>query len=136
VKFVFDTNILVSAILKPESVPTLALQMALKKGVIVFSDETRSELLEVLSRSKFDKYIVASDRLAKVALIEHEIVSLTETTEQIACRDDEDIPFLKIVLQHPVSCIVTGDQDLLVLHPFRNVPILKPSDFINQYEHV
>jgi predicted nucleic acid-binding protein len=29
------------------------------------------------------------------------------------------------------SCIITGDDDLLVLHPFRGIPIVNASDFLN-----
>jgi predicted nucleic acid-binding protein len=31
------------------------------------------------------------------------------------------------------DCIVTGDKDLLVLHPFREIPILTPADFLNNF---
>ena len=31
------------------------------------------------------------------------------------------------------ACLITGDKDLLVLHPYRNVPILNAVDFINAF---
>jgi hypothetical protein len=30
------------------------------------------------------------------------------------------------------SCIISGDQDLLVLHPFREIPIVTPRDFLDE----
>jgi predicted nucleic acid-binding protein len=52
-RFVVDTNVFVSAIVLPLSVPRQAVNKALDRGVLLFSEATRIELAEVLSRSKF-----------------------------------------------------------------------------------
>jgi predicted nucleic acid-binding protein len=46
-KYVFDTNILISAILLRNSIPALAVEKALTKGTIVMSPETIEELMSV-----------------------------------------------------------------------------------------
>jgi putative PIN family toxin of toxin-antitoxin system len=56
-RFVIDTNILVSAVLIKSSVPDVAFKKAKSLGRILFSDATFKELQEILHRSKFDKYI-------------------------------------------------------------------------------
>ncbi|WP_221393916.1 hypothetical protein [Dyadobacter sp. NIV53] len=54
--FVFDTNTLVSASLSPFSSNALAIKRAAIIGEIVYSDATWNEFLNVLFRTKFDKY--------------------------------------------------------------------------------
>lgn len=52
---VLDTNVLVSATIFPNSIPSRAVLLAASKGVILFSQETLDELHEVLGRKKFDR---------------------------------------------------------------------------------
>ncbi len=56
--------------------------------------------------------------------------TLVEITETIAeCRDPKDDKFLELAIGGKAACIVSGDKDLLVLHPFRGIPILTPAGF-------
>ena len=57
-----------------------------------------------------------------------------EISETITeCRDPNDDKFLELAVSTNASCIVTGDKDLLVLHPFRGIPILNAADFFNNF---
>ena len=47
------------------------------------------------------------------------------------CCDPKDNKFLELAVAANASCLITGDNDLLVLHPFRNIPILNATDFLN-----
>jgi len=47
------------------------------------------------------------------------------------CRDPDDDKLLEIVIAGSADCLVTGDQDLLVLHPFQGIPILNPVGFLD-----
>ncbi|MGH8609458.1 MAG: putative toxin-antitoxin system toxin component, PIN family [Gammaproteobacteria bacterium] len=42
-------------------------------------------------------------------------------------RDDK---FLELAVAGQAMCIITGDSDLLDLHPFRGIPIVTPAQFI------
>ena len=42
------------------------------------------------------------------------------------CRDPKDDIFLDIAVSGNADAIVSGDQDLLTIHPFENIPILPP----------
>jgi uncharacterized protein len=53
-RFVFDTNTLVSAILKPSSIARQVVNTALQKGTIICSTETKTEIIGVIQRKKFD----------------------------------------------------------------------------------
>ena len=50
----------------------------------------------------------------------------TEIQEKIqACRDVKDDKFLELAVNGNADVIVTGDADLLVLNPFREIEIIK-----------
>jgi uncharacterized protein len=49
------------------------------------------------------------------------------------CRDAKDNKFLELAVFAKASCIISGDNDLLVLYPFRTIPILNAVDFVNSF---
>jgi putative PIN family toxin of toxin-antitoxin system len=102
-------------------------------GSFAFSEPVLQEYAETLSNSKFDKYLSLEKRLYFLEKLIAE-GTLIEVTEHIqACRDPKDDKYLALAVACNAFCILTGDKDLLVLHPFRNVPIWTPNDFLNQY---
>jgi putative PIN family toxin of toxin-antitoxin system len=131
--YVFDTNSLISAHLLPLSVTRKAFDIALENGIIAHSRETFSEFVEVFTRPKFDKYISLEDRLNAISIIELKSQLIEISVPVIACRDPKDDKFLALALSIKADCIITGDKDLLVLHPFREIPILTPADFLNSF---
>jgi uncharacterized protein len=131
--WVFDTNTLMSALLSEDSTSGKALKKARSNGSLLISSETAHEYFDVFSRSKFDKYISLETRLA---FIENIITNslLIEIREKVtACRDPGDNKFLELVVSAGASAIITGDKDLLVLHPFQNISIVSPADFIQLF---
>jgi putative PIN family toxin of toxin-antitoxin system len=131
--FVFDTNTLISAVLISSSISRKALNIAFKRGTLVFSEETISELNTVLIRSKFDKYISLSDRLDFIQLIENRALIKITTSNFTDCRDKKDNKFLNLAFDSQSKCIITGDKDLIVLNPFKEIRILSSTDFLSQY---
>ncbi len=132
-RLVFDTNSIISALILPASLSRRCLEKADKNGQLIFSKETLSELNEVLIRSKFDKYISLEDRLEAIERLEArgEIVEISSNF--IDCRDPKDNKFLNLAFDGAAGCIVTGDQDLLILNPFQNIPIISASHFLNYF---
>lgn len=129
-RLVADTNALVSRLLVPTSIPARAVRKAVDKGQLLASDATLEELANVLSRAKFDSYVTATERqvfLRKLIAIV-EIVPIVQTIR--ACRDPRDDKLLEVAVNGDASAIVTGDRDLLVLHPFRGIAILTPADYL------
>lgn len=129
-RFVFDTNVIVSALLMKKSTARVALDKARRSGEILLSLDTIEELRDVLSRPAFDRYIDEEDRLKFLALLvkEAKLVEITENVNE--CRDPKDDKFLELAVSGGASLIVSGDKDLQVLHPFRNIPILSPREFL------
>ena len=131
--FVIDTNTLVSAFLFKSSKPRKAFEKAVKEGKVCSSLKTYNEFREVLLRSKFDKYISDEEKL--LALMQFkQLAMFFEVSETITdCRDPKDNKFLELAIAANGSCIISGDKDLLVLHPFRGILILNAVDFINNF---
>lgn len=130
-RIVLDTNLLISAALLENSLPRRVVELAVRRGEVLSSSETLAELGEVLTRKKFDRYVSEEKRLRFLATILH-LTSLVEITEEIvACRDPKDDKFLALAVSGGASYIVTGDADLLVLHPFRGVSIITPAGFVD-----
>lgn len=128
---VFDTNVLVSALLFANSLPRKALELALNTGTILISKETIDELNNVLSRPKFERYISQSKREDFLLSFVQKSV-LVEIQEKIEeCRDPKDNKFLELAISGKATVIVSGDRDLLVLNPFRGISIVTVSQFIN-----
>jgi putative PIN family toxin of toxin-antitoxin system len=132
-KFVFDTNTLISSFLIRNSTSFAALEKARNSGQIIFSAETFLEFESVLMRTKFDRYFSKEERLLIINAVSDEAKFEKVKSELTICRDPKDDKFLNLALDSKASCIITGDQDLLVLHPFKNIPVLSPSDFLNTF---
>jgi putative PIN family toxin of toxin-antitoxin system len=131
--FVIDTNIVISVAVFSSLNPALCLKRMAFTGSFAFSEPVLQEYAETLSNSKFDKYLSLEKRLYFLEKLIAE-GTLIEVTEHIqACRDPKDDKYLALAVACNAFCILTGDKDLLVLHPFRNVPIWTPNDFLNQY---
>lgn len=126
----FDTNVVVSAFLFPDSYVAKAFEKGLKSGTIFISEETLEELQEVLLRDKFDKYLPKPIRQAFVQKFEILVAMIDITETIIACRDPKDDKFLSLAVSANAEYIVSGDHDLLVLNPFRNILILSPFEFL------
>lgn len=132
--FVFDTNALVSATLLPNSISRQALDKVLSIGELLLSKPTLEELTEVLFRKKFDKYFISDDeRLLFIKKLEVNSQLITPTVSITACRDPKDDKFLELAVTASASCIITGDEDLLVLHPFEGIPILNAAGFVKMF---
>ena len=129
-RVVFDTNVLISAFLAPLSVPAQALKQLQRNGVVLASDESLAELEEVLFRRKFDSRLSITTRefafMAYLTLVER-----IDSIQMIrACRDPKDDKFLSLAVSGDADLILTGDTDLLALHPFRGIDILTPKDYL------
>lgn len=129
-RYVFDTNTLISAAIFKNSIPAKALKAAIASGSLVFSPETQDELISVLTRTKFDRYLIQSERVDFVEFLTQYHLLVDEAPHIAACRDPKDDKFLSLAVTAKASVIVTGDSDLLVLNPFQGVAILTPAEFL------
>lgn len=131
--FIFDTNTLLSALFDETSVPAMALKKARLYNVLLISEHIKKEYREVFFRSKFDKYISVSTRIEFIENIIAHSFPVNITEEVLECRDSKDDKWLSLAASAKADCIITGDKDLLILHPFRNIPILNAADFLKSF---
>jgi putative PIN family toxin of toxin-antitoxin system len=132
--FIFDTNSLVSAALISTSVSRKALNKAIETGELAISKATFEELIEVIFRKKFDKYF--PDEIERWAVVKNIELNATLFLPDIFvtdCRDPRDNKFLELAVFANATCLISGDKDLTVLHPFRKISILNAVDFINNF---
>jgi putative PIN family toxin of toxin-antitoxin system len=127
---VFDTNVLVSALLFPDSKPRQSLDLALQKGTVLLSFATLAELYQVLGRKQFHRYFDEEDIRTFIAALTRE-ARWIDVAEQIrACRDPKDDMFLELAVSGHADYLVSGDTDLLALSPFQGIRILPPHQFL------
>lgn len=129
-RIVLDTNTMVSRLLVPDSIPGQAVRKAVDECGILMSESTLYELAEVLGRKKFDAYVSIQDRKEFLRMLGRivEMISILHAVHD--CRDVRDNRILEVAVNGQAKVIVTGDEDLLVLNPFRDIPIIKPADFL------
>jgi putative PIN family toxin of toxin-antitoxin system len=131
--YVIDANILVSAIVFKSAQPTAAIRKALNNGIFAISESIADEFKTTLLKSKFDPFISLTDRIASLNALMLASKSIVPSISITVCRDPKDNKFLELAVAAGASAIITGDKDLLVLHPFENVPILSPADFLQLF---
>lgn len=129
---VLDTNVLISAVLLPRSLPRRAFDYACTNGKILASAPTVEELDTVLRRPKFDSYLAEAARLEFLAAFIREVELVEITTNITECRDPKDNKFLELAVSGHATAIISGDQDLLSLNPFRRIAILTPQEFLQK----
>ena len=127
---VFDTNVLISALLLPTSKPRQALDLVLQRGKILLSFAALAELCEVLSRKRLRRYLDETDIRIFLAALAHEAQWVDADVRIKACRDPKDDKFLELAVSGGATHIVTGDSDLLALNPFRGIQIIIPHSFL------
>ena len=131
-RFVADTNVLVSRLLFRQSQPALALGKAMMSRRLIVSVETLAELGGVLSRPKFDRYLSLADRLEFFRQMHRIATHVPDVSPVTACRDPKDDKFLALALAGRATLLLTGDDDLLALNPFRGISILSPAQYLER----
>jgi putative PIN family toxin of toxin-antitoxin system len=128
-RIVADTNVLVSALLG-KKLRIFLEKLSEDKFELFFSEATFEELFAVLTREKFADYLSKNDiqEFRELLSYHSQLVTTTETIS--VCRDPKDKIFLECAMEVAVDYLVSGDQDLLVLRSYRNIPIVTPIEFL------
>lgn len=128
---VLDANVIVSAVLLPNSVTRKAFDKACAQGCVVIFEEVINELDDVLRRPRLDKYIHEEDRIRFLMTLLREAQLVRVACTVTDCRDPKDNKYLELAVAAGAACIISGDQDLLVLSPFRKISVLTPREFLD-----
>jgi len=127
---VLDTNIWVSFALNRNSELGRSVAQLIAKQPYAFSEDTFRELTEVILRNKFDPYVSRRSRIEILRLIASGAEWFKPANEVSECRDPEDNKFLELAITANATHILTGDDDILCLDPFRGIRITTLSFFV------
>ena len=100
--------------------------VARRTGVVALSLAVHTELIAVLERPKFARALTSKSRRDIVELLSAAAYWVEPTQEVRDCRDRKD----ELALAAGASAILSGDEDLIVLTPWRGIPILRASAFL------
>jgi len=134
-KVVLDTNVLVSGLLKRESIPGRLLQAVWDGSLeLVLSEPLLAELREVLDYPKIRKRLDtnAIDTELSLELLPFFTIQVDLTGIEVPRpRDAADEMVLATLVAAGAEWLVSGDEDLLVLAD--QFPILSPAAFVARF---
>jgi uncharacterized protein len=131
-RVVLDTNVLVSALLKPDSIPELILSLILEGEMFLcLSDPIATEYEEVLQREKFNKL-----NHKKVKALLTRLKSKAHWVEpkirlDITKADPEDNKFLECAEEAGADFLITGNIKHFPPGKFKGTIILNPAGFLS-----
>lgn len=130
-RVVLDTNVVISGFLTPGNSRTLLL-LAAQRAVIAFSSPfLEQELADVLRRKLRQEGEDLAHELATYRELIHRFV-YPKPTVKIMKADPSDNRVLEAAVEAMADFLITGDKRLLALGTFRNIKIIRPSDFLLQ----
>jgi putative PIN family toxin of toxin-antitoxin system len=130
IRAVFDTNVLVSARLSLLGNPARCLALAnLRQIESITCQSILDEFVEKLI-SKFDyqpsRAAEAADQVGKIS----RLVELGETPRLVP-EDADDDKIVQCALVGGASYIVSGDKHLLALKNYKDIAVVRPTDFLS-----
>jgi putative PIN family toxin of toxin-antitoxin system len=127
-KVVFDTNILVSALVFPGGRAEAALLRIIQEhDQLLLSKPILDELLGVLAR----KFSRDTEELARTAVLLFELALTVRPRQKLrVVLDDPDNRVLECALAGRADAIVTGDSALLELGDFRGVRVISLREYL------
>jgi len=131
VRLVVDTNLMIRALRSPGPA-RLFFRLAPLTHVLVFHPEQILELRDVAARPRLGLAPEAVDELVdRVRRYGQSVESALNAPGE--CRDPNDNYLLALALAGAAEVILTEDQDLLVLHPWRGIRIMRLFQFLKEH---
>ncbi|MBC7320692.1 putative toxin-antitoxin system toxin component, PIN family [bacterium] len=127
-----DTNVIISAILFPDSIPAKVLEDIVYNHTPVLCSHIIEELHNIFERKFRDKVYVLENFLLKFP---YELIYtpiLIDPTKYPYISDIEDLPILVSAILGDVDIIVTGDKEFTKVE-IEKPEILTPREFLERY---
>jgi putative PIN family toxin of toxin-antitoxin system len=129
-KIVLDTNVLVSALLKPNSIPGRVLDLVLARQVaLVLDHRIFAEYRDVLDRPEFDLPREAVAELLDFLWYSSERVQCGEFAVQLP--DPDDVMFIEVAVSGLADAFVTGNNKHFPTPQRHGVHVLTPRQFLD-----
>ncbi|OGP62294.1 MAG: putative toxin-antitoxin system toxin component, PIN family [Deltaproteobacteria bacterium RBG_13_47_9] len=131
-KLVVDTNVVISALLKPESNPALIMSLILRGDCrLCVTEKIFSEYEEVSGRGKFKRLDQASVREFLSMLRRKALWIVPKVTIDDMAKDPEDNAFLECALESKADFLITGNVHHFPEKKFHRTSILTPAEFVS-----
>ena len=115
--------------------PDLAIRNTVKlmdqDNVFALSAAVGGEIAGVLNRPRFARAIPLARRERVLEILRHAAVWFEPTVQVTDCDDPKDNKYLEFSLAAGAEMIVSSDDDLLVLDPWRGVRIMRPAGYLD-----
>ena len=133
-RVVIDTNVVLSGLIKPDSVPGHVLR-ACRDGSFrfVLSEFLLEEIAVTLARPKIQALVPwPAAQINRFVLEQRAFCDVVEPADLDFKypRDPDDIPVLATLIASGADMLVTGDRDLLALR--EQYPIETPAEFVRR----
>ncbi|MFO8066809.1 MAG: putative toxin-antitoxin system toxin component, PIN family [Bacteroidales bacterium] len=134
IRIILDTNIWISFLIT-KSMKDIDSLIFNDKAVLLFSDESIIEFIDVASREKLKPYFTKEDIVSLIDIIE-EYGEIVEVKSKVnICRDKNDNFLLSLALDGKADYLITGDKDLLILNSIGKTQISNMTDFLKKNKH-
>lgn len=127
---VFDASVLVSAAMDSNGVPFRAFAKARASDQVGMSQAVFDEVSDVLHRPRLARFLDTVPRAELMDQLLSGAIWFAPTQRVTDCRDPKDDKYLELALAAGADTIGSSDDDLLVLHPWRGVTILRPDAYL------
>jgi uncharacterized protein len=129
---VLDTNIIVSALIRPFGNASRILDMVISGDLtLLYDDRILSEYREVLLREKFG--FEENDVDIVLEYIERECLRITAVVTDEQLPDKDDIPFLEVALSGKADALVTGNKRHFKGKSAKGLKIESPEEFLKLF---
>lgn len=129
-RVVFDSNVLIAALLFPEGRAAAAVENILDgRDDLVLSPPILREVLSVLAR----KFSRDREELSRVAVVLGEMGEIVEPSRRLAVfRDEPDNRILECAVEGMADAIVTGDKAMLALREYQGIRLVSLADYLDR----
>lgn len=133
IKAVYDTNVIVSALLTSEGIPAILLDLTMQQEVALFvSEEILQEYEGVLLRPKFGFSKKVVKRFTRLLKTKSKIVKPKPLGFNL--NDSGDNKFLACALASKANYLVTGNIRHFPAPAYKGIQIISPREFWDVYK--
>lgn len=129
-RVVFDSNVLLAALLIPEGRAAAAVEN-IHDGSddLVLSPPLLREILSVLSR----KFSRDKEELSRVAVVLGEMGEIVDPSRRLTVfRDEPDNRILECAIEGNAEVIVTGDKTMLALGEYEGIRLVSLAEYLDR----
>lgn len=132
---VLDTNVLVSALLKQESVPGLTIQIILRDHFLAVDTRMLTEYRLVTARPQFRINPYTREKiLSSIASFSMHVQATPLDVPPVKLLDPKDLPFAEVAVAAKADALVTGNVRHFAFLSDFGIKTLTPAQFVKMFE--